>query len=317
MPMTDEQLTARAAEVHLLQEQRRRPERDAALVELLLAVGGVDLTRLKNRINTHQARDLEDLVFTDLRPGPDRDRVLAHFATEAAAVEIDETKVLSDIDDTAFCALHDHRYPRGTIYPGLLAFYQALDQGPTGQPFDTGDLTFITARPKDAWGLIEGHSRGALETAGISRMSMLSGGLLHLFSHRAMAGRKLTNIARYRLLFPEYRLSFLGDSGQGDVLVAERLRARLGEEVPLTLIHDVVATGPAIREAYARRGIWFVDTYVGAALVAWRQQLISDASLDQVATEAVAEFERLRWQSPAQRAAMQQLFERDLAALPT
>lgn len=313
--LTDPELAELAATAHRLQDRPRGRERDAALLELLLGVRGTELTRLKNRINTHEARDLEDLVFTDLRH-PARDRVLAHIAAEASSVEVADGKLLSDIDDTALCALNDRRYPRGTVYPGLLALYQALDQGPTGIPFDTGDLTFLTARPKDAWGLIEGYSRDVLRKAGISKMSMLSGGLRNLFSYRSMAARKLTNVRRYRRLFPEYPLVFLGDSGQGDVIVGEELYARHGDAIRLVLIHDVVATDRAEREAYAERGIWFVDTYVGAALVARRHGLISDDSLAAVAAAAVAEFERLAWDSPEQRAAMRDLFERDLAELP-
>ena len=312
----DPELARLAHAAHQMQERRRGRERDAALAELLLGVHGPRLTRLKNLINTHEARDLEDLVFTDLRAGRVRQRILDHFADEADRLDIGDPKVLSDIDDTALCALNDRRYPRGTVYPGLLALYQALDQGPSGRPFDTGDLTFLTARPKDAWGLIEGYSREVLRKAGISKMSMLSGGLRNLFSHRSMAARKLTNVRRYRRLFPEYRLVFLGDSGQGDVIVGEQLYARHGPAVRLVLIHDVVATDQAERQAYAERGIWFVDTYVGAALVAWRHGLISDGSLARVAAEAVADFERLRWDSPEQRVRMRELFERDLAALP-
>ena len=36
-------------------------------------------------------------------------------------------KVLSDIDDTIFCALHDRRYPRRSVYPGVRAFLDAVD----------------------------------------------------------------------------------------------------------------------------------------------------------------------------------------------
>ncbi len=45
-----------------------------------------------------------------------------------------------------------------------------------------------------------------------------------------MAARKIANIAHYRQLFPEYRLVFIGDSGQGDVRrSANSLRERFAD----------------------------------------------------------------------------------------
>ncbi|OYO23156.1 hypothetical protein CGZ93_06800 [Enemella dayhoffiae] len=292
------------------------PKRDEALAALLLEVRGIELTRLKNLLNTHSAHDLEDLVYARLAAEQVRQRVLDHLATEAAGLSIGEPKILSDIDDTALCVLHDRRYPRGIVYPGVLALYGALDQGPDDAPFDTGDLTFVTARPRDAFGLIESRSRDALRRAGVSRLSLMSGTLRHLHSRAAMARRKLDNVRHYRRLFGEYQLMFIGDSGQGDVRVGEGLYAEHGEVVRLVLIHDVVGTAPTEREAYARQGIWFFDTYVGAALVAHEHGLISAAGLDAVVVEAVREFERLEWDSAAQRAGMRALFERDLLRLP-
>ncbi|WP_432559237.1 hypothetical protein [Granulicoccus sp. GXG6511] len=298
--------------VHGLQSQRRTTLRDAVLVEILLSRSGTELTRLKNFINTAEDhQDLEDLVYVDLHEH-DRDRVLAHIAAEAQGRVVKDPKVLSDIDDTVFCKLHDRRWPRGMIYPGVLALFEALDIGSDDDPFDMGDLTFVTARPADAWGLVENWSRTALRNAGVSRLSVLSGTLRALVSKEAMATRKMENISHYRRLFPEYELVFLGDSGQGDVIVADRLVGVEGAAVRLVLIHDVVGTPQSVRAAHAARGIHFHDTYVGAAVTAFEHGLISRAGLLEVAREAVGGFERTRWDSVAQRDRMRELFEQDL-----
>ena len=58
-----------------------------------------------------------------------------------------------------------------------------------------------------------------------------------------MADKKLSNIGMYTQLFPEYQFVWLGDSGQGDVLVAKALIAEFtakGMQPPLVFIHDVV-----------------------------------------------------------------------------
>lgn len=306
---------ALARVIHGIQAGRRSPARDAILVEILLSRGGADLTRLKNFTNTAEDhQDLEDLVFFGLSES-DRDRVLAHFAAEAQGRIIKDPKILSDIDDTVFCKLHDHRWPRGMIYPGVLSLFEALDRGGDDDPFDLGDLTFVTARPADAWGLVETWSRATLHRAGVSRLSVLSGSFRALLTKDAMATRKLENIARYRRLFPEYQLVFLGDSGQGDVLVGERLIQVEAAAVRLVLIHDVVNTPEEVRAEYAAKGIYFHDTYVGAAAVAYEHGLISRDGLLAVAKEAVAGEERTRWENIAQRTQMRAFLDRDLARL--
>lgn len=303
---------ALARVVHGLQSMRRGGLRDELLVEILVSRGGADLTRLKNFVNTAEDhQDLEDLVFVDFHE-PDRDRVLTHIAAEAQGRVVKDPKILSDIDDTVFCKLHDRRWPRGMIYPGVLALFEALDVGPDDEPFDMGDLTFLTARPADAWGLVENWSRTALRRAGVSRLSVLSGSLRALMSKEAMATRKMENISHYRRLFPEYELVFLGDSGQGDVLVAERLVEIESAAVRLVLIHDVMSTPQSVRSDHASRNIHFHDTYIGAAAIAFEHGLISRAGLLEVAREAVGGFERTRWDSVAQRDRMRDFFERDL-----
>lgn len=307
-------LPALARVVHGLQSTRRTPRRDHLLVETILSRRGAELTRLKNLVNTAEDhQDLEDLVYTDLDAGA-RERVLAHIAAEARTHSVGDPKVLSDIDDTVFCKLRDRRWPRGILYPGVLALFESLDLGPLEDPFDRGDLTFVTARPADAWGLVENWSRTALRNAGVSRLSVLSGNLRALVSKEAIASRKLENIEHYRTLFPEYRLVFIGDSGQGDVLVAERLIDVPGT-VRLALIHDVLGTPAGMRGHYAQRGIHFFDTYIGAGLTAYASGLISLPSLLRIANEAVVGFERTQWDSPEQRNRMKEMFERDLELL--
>lgn len=293
---------------------------DRADEEVLSAIfharHGVELTHLKNRINGRtDSHDLEGLVFGDIDDPGIRAEILDHIAEQAADVDTGESKVLCDIDDTVLCALHDRRYPRGTIYPGILALLEALDRGPDDDPCSTGDLTFVTARPGDALGLIENHTRATLRRAGVATHSVLTGTLAALVTHDLMAGQKIANIDHYRQLFPEYRKLFIGDSGQGDIRVGELLLERFGHVVDIVVIHDVVATPDEERARLAAADIHLVDTYVGAARLMHDRGLIHRVGLDKVVAESYAAVDSIEWDSPEQRAAILSLIDRDAADL--
>lgn len=306
---------AKANLAHALQVGRTSRHDELAIRDLFLSCRGEELTRLKNQINMRlDAHDLEALVYADVDDTEIRGEILRHIAAEGSVVAVRKAKVLSDIDDTVVARLHDDRYPKGTLYPGLLAVYDALDKGPTNEPFSTGDLTFVTARPMDALGLIENGTRASLRKAGIAQSSVLSGSFFNLHTHDAMAAKKVENITHYRLLFPEYRLIFLGDSGQGDVAVGEKMYEDFPDAVDLVLIHDVKNTPAERRAEYAAKGIHFHDTYVGAARVLADRALIAPDALERIVAETRAGLDALRWTSPEQEQRMRALVERDAAA---
>ena len=114
----------------------------------------------------------------------------------------------------------------------------------------------------------------------------------------------------------EIALVFIGDSGQGDVRVGERLLTEFAGSVDAVLIHDVVGTDAAVRAQYAERGIVFFDTYVGAAVAVHGLGLISDAGLRAVADATLDGFHGVPWRTAEQQAQARRLLHRDLAALP-
>lgn len=304
-----------AGVIYALQRGRTGREDEIAIRDMLLATHGEELTRLKNQINARaDLHDLEGLVFAGVDDAEVRRAILDHIAAEAATMPLDEAKIISDIDDTAFCRLHDRRYPKGTLYPGLLALYDALDAGPHDDPFSVGDLTFVTARPTDALGLIESATRASLRRAGIGQSSVITGSFLALLTHDLMAGKKLANIEHYHALYPEYHLVFLGDSGQGDVILSEQLGVRFPGALRAAFIHDVVHTPDDVRAEYAARRIFFHDTYVGCAAQAHDLGLISRAGLERVVAEARAGLGAIAWTSPEQERLIRDLVERDAAA---
>lgn len=308
---------ARAALIHAVQTGRTSRRDEMIIRDLFTDVMGADLTILKNLIDaTPNHNDLEELIYRDIDSAEVRGVILAHIAEQASQVSGLEAKVLSDIDDTTICSLHDRRFPKGVVYPGVVALWEALDLGPGSKPRSLGDLTFITARPADLLGWVEDQTRSRLRGAGVPSSAMLTGSLMHLLSHAGMAEKKIQNITHYRSLYPEYRLIFIGDSGQGDVQVGERLLTEFAGAVDAVLIHDVVDTDQQARARYAERGLIFFDTYVGAAVAVHRLGLISDAGLRAVAAATRQGFAEVPWRSAEQRARAWQLLERDLATLP-
>ncbi|MCL2316947.1 MAG: App1 family protein [Actinomycetia bacterium] len=311
---------ARAGCLHALQAGATGLAGQAGIVRLLLATHGGALTRLKNAVDAAPDHyDLENLVFGRLPSGEAREAVLAHIAREAeharpAHGQPREAKILSDVDDTAFARLNDAIYPKGALYPGVRAFWTALDHGPTGHTTSLGDLAFVTARPGDRFGLVENRLRAGLARRGVGPHSVLTGGLVHLLSHESMAAGKLANIERYRELFPEYALVFVGDSGQGDVDTGRAMLRRWPRDVAGVFIHDVVGTPPQRRDEYADMGIWFFDTYVGAARLAHAAGLIPYSAVGDVARSAVREFLALRgFADPGRRETAWAALDADLA----
>lgn len=319
--MVSPQVDTAVAEIHTLQDGWTRRHEEERIADLLTGVRGRDLTDLKNALNRRDDHhDLEELLFGDIDDEGCRERILAHVATEAGVVRDQAggpigVKVLSDIDDTVFPMIHERRYPRGhDPVPGVLTFLQALDDGPRDDPASTGDLTFLTARPEVALGLVESSTKRALRGAGVASSAVLSGGLLHVHSKDAMADGKLANVTRYRRLFPEYGVVFVGDSGQGDVLVGQRMRAAYPETVPAVVIHDVVATPATERARLAEAGIHVVDTYVGAATTAHRLGLVSAAGVARVVAATEAELDGITWADAEQERTTRALVDTDIAA---
>lgn len=310
-------VSSRAAIARALQRGRTCDADEQALVRILLETRGAELTHLKNALNeAGDHRDLQKLVWTDIDDPQRRHTLLAHFAREA--VPTGEVKVLSDIDDTLYENWKDTRYPPKTVYPGVVQFYAELDAGPkeTGR---LGDLTFVSARPTDPLGAIEGLTFKTLRANGIKVAAVMTGSVLSARSNEAIAQKKLENFLQYQALFPEYAFVFVGDSGQGDVMFGEAMRERAPAAVKAVFINDVVATPQARRDELAARGVFLFDTYVGAATKAYELGLISRDGLVRVGKAAEEKLRAIAFADEALRRARRDELTRDLerAALAT
>jgi hypothetical protein len=281
--------------------------------ELFLGLHGRELTDFKNLLDGRGSHhDLQQLLFEDVDDEAVRRDILEHLRREAEAVPTGENKVLSDIDDTFLANWKDERYPKGTVYPGVLQFYRELDRGPGVLPGREGDLTFISARPMDPLGLIEDRTLTTLRAHGVGPAVMLSGAFTHLLGNARIAEKKFENFSRYVQLYPEYGFVFTGDSGQGDVLFGEQMLAVHPEAVRAVFIHDVVDTPEPVRQQWRDKRIFFFDTYVGAAVEAYAVGVIARDGVARVAQATREELERVPFPSEAQRQARRADLERDV-----
>ena len=278
----------RASLVAALQRGRTSAVEEQGIRDVMLGTTGAALGALKGLLNsTLGYQDLAKLVAQDLDDPRLSSEILAHFRGQAEALRPGPLAVLSDIDDTIVSALHDRRYPRGVVYPGVVALHEALRRGPSRA--SEGSLTLLTARPGDRLGVVESLTLSQARAMGIHEASVLTGEVSDLMTHTDMARGKYENILFYRELFPEHPLLWIGDNGQGDAILGGWLMAEPTLEVRGAFIHDVTGASAEQRAELADRGVTLFDTYVGAALLAFHRGLVDAEAL--LAVTAAAELD--------------------------
>ncbi len=268
--------------VHAMRSLRNRGIFSTAIRGVFDALTGEEFRDFKYRLNaTGDRHDLEHVVFERLTLA-DRRHVLQRIREEARGLEHHELRILCDIDDTVKSMLHDRRFARGTVYPGVVQLLRELDDGAAAEPGRPGDLTFVTARPEGPRALIEQYTRDALASLGLPPHTVLGGSFLNIATKASIAARKLQNFDHERELFPECRYVFIGDSGQADAQVGQAMVARDPEFMARVLIHDVTDVPRERRERWAQHGISTFSTYSGAARIAAELGLVSEAGVERV-----------------------------------
>ena len=106
----------------------------------------------------------------------------------------------------------------------------------------------------------------------------MAGGKLILGKFGAIRDKKFQNYSEYIALWPEYSAIFVGDNGQGDVMVAAEAIAK-GFPVKAAFIHciipieDTFGYEPGAEQKWSDMGIVFFKTYVGAAVEVYKVRL--------------------------------------------
>jgi len=223
-------------------------------------------------------------------------------------------KILSDIDDTLVCSGGswpsgtDSRFPKGTLYPGILPLFQELDSYHMQQVEEVGrhesyfcNVCFISARPHIWKDLTETVSyrlfRALKEYDVLHAMPTLIPGTHHTSARSVVAslfgqpgawvpaGRaKFDAVEKYSRLYPESELVFFGDNGQGDAWVAEKALSCKPPLIHTAFILEVQTIETTItslqsltleerKREWASMGLVFVRSAVQAAVRAAQQRL--------------------------------------------
>lgn len=227
-------------------------------------------------------------------------------------------KIISDVDDTLTCcggswpAGMDASYPKKSIYPGVIAFYRELDLGTSGpDQLDTirpGNLVFLSARPHVYKDVSESATYTKLrllqEKRGLhTSPTLLAGDLdtggkfLISKDSEPLAQKKYDNFREFLSLYPEFTCIFIGDNGQGDVRAAEMVMNNkdIASNLQRSYIHVIqplskMHVASSNMQTYAHPHVCYFNSYIDAALDAYKNQLIRVTGLQRIMIEAVRDF---------------------------
>ncbi|CAM9824943.1 unnamed protein product, partial [Ectocarpus fasciculatus] len=343
----DLNVTSRALVLDALQQLKLSAHKDseAYAKKIILKTKGDDLSELKSLTDAKgDIHSIHKLVYRDIKDVAIREEVLKHIANQAkvqaAHMRLGTRtgsrrsgkawrKILSDVDDTLtssggrFPAGVDARYPRKSVYPGVLDFYRELDlgaNGPSEWPHDQlGNLVFLSARPHVYKDMSESKSyakfkrlqdeKGLYTSPTLLAGSIDTGTTMLLTGNmEPVAEKKFQNFAEYVSLYPEFQHVFLGDNGQGDVMAAEMMAKCYPGKLEAVYMHRVVPEektfgykGAVTREAWKKANIVFVGDYVEAACHAYKHGLIQAVGLQRVCQGAVEQFVEMKFEGPLMR----------------
>jgi hypothetical protein len=189
-------------------------------------------------------RDLRELVYYYYEE--EKNELLNTIQTRSKQDKILIPHILTDIDDTLFPSANgiiqtsgsDTSWKNGQPYPGITKFYELFYKNiPIEEARYTTVLTgtpaFLKGRRiedpiiKGAIGAKFGFLQG-FESKREALLSLIKGLYEQPFYKLAasindLAKIKIERFKQYKQLFPEYKLIFIGDNGQGDFIAGKQL----------------------------------------------------------------------------------------------
>jgi len=190
-------------------------------------------------------RDLRELVFY-YHNDEEKNNLLKAITTINREKQSQIPHILTDIDDTIFPSANgiiqtsgsDRSWKNGEPYPGIKKLYELFYKNiriPEARYSTvlTGTPAFLKGRRiednkiKMAIGTKFGFLQG-FESKREAFLSLLKGIYEQPFyklaaSYNDLARIKVERYKQYKQLFPEYKLIFIGDNGQGDFLAGKQL----------------------------------------------------------------------------------------------
>jgi hypothetical protein len=315
---------------------------DSYVKNIITSTKGDQLSELKSLSDCKgDINSFHKLVYRDIESTSEKSSVLNHIKKQAMIQEAHNKigsragkqrgllawrKILSDVDDTLTCsggvwpAGMDTRYPRKSIYPGVLAFYRELDLGITGDDHwdataRVGNLVFLSARPHLYKEVSEAHNyakfRDLQDKRGLYTSPTLLTGSVSTGTNFIVGGspeplavKKFENLSEYLAIYPEFSCILIGDNGQGDVRAAEMVMddADIRENLTRSYIHLVqplyqTHTLHQRTKMINNSKICYFTDYIHAAMDAYNNKLIKLNGLRRIMEEAIHDFHHIPLES--------------------
>ena len=226
-----------------------------------------------------------------------------------------EQRVFADIDDTVCCGWKDTRYPKATIYPGSGQFIQALRRTDMEDLGKSLGVAFLTARPKDGFGLMDHYTRNSLEKSGLASATILYGDFCHLFPESRIGTKKFSNFENNLRLYPEGKFTFVGDSGQKDTEVGLEMLEKHPDQMLGVFIHNVTGMSDMRKRRLAKKGVWVFENYAEAARIALKEGIIESDKARDVGTACIRKFCDIDFADDSQKKALFKVLKQDLNRL--
>lgn len=232
-------------------------------------------------------------------------------------------KIITDMDDTLTCsggrwpAGLDGRYSKGSVYPGVTAFYREL-QGGAG----VGQLVALSARPHLVGDMMESRIfqkfENLMKDRGLHAMPALLPGSIDSGMKfmvdagsdkglRALHDKKFEMFEEFIALYPEFRAVFICDNGQADYAVGQSMFRKYPNNIEQVWVHQVQPREKTFGyEPESDAPIAFFEDYIMAAADAATRSppLITLEGLLRIVLQSVEDFGSItNWPSDAHREA--------------
>lgn len=272
------------------------------ITRILMSTKSEELYKLKVLIdNQNNPYDAEHLIYQTIRKS-NRLKLLKYFKEQAKTIRT-KIHLLSDIDDTLICNYKDKRFPKKITYPGVLTFHRLFEGS-----------TFITARPK-LRGIFERNTHHHFNQINVPKRSILMGSFKALLGRTRMARKKLQNMKNYLSIFPEYHFIWVGDNGQGDQKAGEMLLKTFPKRAITVLIHNIKKVKSNKIGRLASRNIFLFNTYVKAAFVLFKKNILSFTQLQMFIKKSKEDFSKIKFWSKSQKTQAEKLLVNDILSI--
>ena len=269
--------------------------------------------------------DLLELIYNILSETAEeinlRNNILAGISKISLSKQIPH--IITDIDDTIYpnpgklninIAGSDYSWKKKELYPGIKEFYQmfnkdtqennpgiiiyntVLSATPTAlKPHKLKDEVLISVLKND-FGFLSGKDSLQKAIADIEVTKLKEGNYKIEPNAKSVGDKKYEKFIKYKQLFPEYKLLFIGDNGQGDLISGKKMLETCSE--CMVFIHNILKNdfnfkfdderiNQEINDPKYKGRLFFFKNYYELAQIFNKLKLMNNADLNTIKDNVV------------------------------